>query len=128
MNEWIAINVFGYVWCCHKNPVGIFVNKRWLLEPSLFADLASDGKWLKATMNEDILTNCEGVDIPDYESDPAASDALDDAILERLTGHYRITFDGINYRMATTDGSEISAAHNNKKICRALFAKRIFSK
>lgn len=58
-------------------------------------------------------------------SDPAASDALDDKILEK--SGYRVNFTGAFFLMQTNDGKH-TTSHADKKICRVLFAKKLFEK
>ncbi len=128
LNEWIAENVMGYIWTCHNNPVAPFVNKKWLLEPNLFADLSSDGRWKKAIGTEEALTGHEGAEPPSFTTDPAASDALDDKILEKLGGDsYTICFLDGQYSIFTRTVRGV-ISHTDKKICRALFAHKLFSK
>ena len=63
-----------------------------------------------------------------YTTDPTASDALDDKILEKLKGRgYATYFRGGEFWMSTYTGETISVTHADKKICRALFAKSLFS-
>jgi len=72
--------------------------------------------------------NC-WMDMFNPTTDPAASDALDDKILEKLgEDGYQIWHDGKNFIMCRRNGLEPQAKHLDKKICRALFAQRLFSK
>lgn len=78
---------------------------------------------LDAWLSENVIPECP-YDRPTV--DPASSDALDDKILAEHAG-YRITFDGKNYTMTDTI-LKISEKNPDKKICRALFAQKLFSK
>lgn len=55
-------------------------------------------------------------------TDPAASDALDDAILKKCE-LYVVDFDEGVFRM---NAGKAAAEHPDKKICRALFARQLF--
>ena len=62
--------------------------------------------------------------MPHYTTDAAASDALDDAILKKLAPENLVVwFDGENYWMMSRNAD---AKHPDKKICRALFAQKLF--
>jgi len=61
-----------------------------------------------------------------FTTDPAASDALDDAILKKLDGYaYRVHCQGGFYVMVRV-GEVPSAIHQDKKVCRALLAKQLW--
>lgn len=67
-------------------------------------------------------------EIPHHTTDPAASDALDDAILRKLNGYaYRIYFQGGLYVMRSLAPDGICVEHPDKKICRVLFAQKLFN-
>lgn len=62
-------------------------------------------------------------------TDPAASDALDDKIIkERLD--YEIGYDSGEFYMKSPNsiGDIIEVSHPDKKICRVLFAEKLYSK
>ncbi len=62
-----------------------------------------------------------------YTTNAADSDALDDKILE--ANQYAINFSSMEKKFVIwqPDG-EVWATHSDKKICRAMFAKKLFSK
>lgn len=65
-------------------------------------------------------------------TDPAANDAVDDAIIERLSGNLesysvRKNADGNFIFRAIYKGEEFVAYDLEKKICRALFAQKLFT-
>ena len=57
----------------------------------------------------------------------AASDVLDDKILEKIQDGYEIQFLNGFYTFKALC-RRISQTHHDKKICRALFAKKLFTK
>ncbi len=61
-------------------------------------------------------------------TDPVASDALDDAILNHPMGNHRIELVNGIYYFTSTVNPNIGCEYHNKKICRALFAQKLFSK
>jgi hypothetical protein len=63
-------------------------------------------------------------------TDPAASDALEDKILSEMAGlKYDIYFQGNQYVIGwvlVSNGVRHSVSHPDKKICRVLFALKLF--
>jgi hypothetical protein len=66
--------------------------------------------------------------IKNYTTNPAASDAMDDAILQHPQGNHRIELVNGVYYFTSTVNPNIGCEHPDKKICRALFAKKLFEK
>jgi hypothetical protein len=62
-----------------------------------------------------------------FTTDPATSDALDDKILEKCKGYLTCLMDDGKFLMRD-DKCGVYAIHHDKKICRALFAKKLFGK
>lgn len=73
------------------------------------------------------------LDTPHYTTDPAASDALDTEIINKLgqQGYQSYVNNNGEYVMCTQGKGGLNprfAEHPDKKICRALFAKQLWSK
>lgn len=104
LNCWIAENLFGY----------------------------EKIRRLDLSFSQALVGSIGGVqmDIPNYTTDPAASDALDDAILKNLEWGYEIMpqSDGRVFMADSRFGGIGCVYGENKMICRALFAKKLFSK
>jgi len=73
-------------------------------------------------------------DMDDPTTDPASSDALDDAILKKLSCDNEpvqiVQLKGRSefFMSAVFEGKSITARAADKKICRVLFAKKLFAK
>lgn len=65
-----------------------------------------------------------------YTTNPAASDELDERIIDKLGGRPLLSWnDGkSHYFESCVECETILAAHKDKKICRAIFAKKLFTK
>ena len=71
---------------------------------------------------------CTWQTAPSVTTGAAASDALDDKILEKLgEDGYQIWHDGKNFIMCRRNGLEPHAKHPDKKICRALFCEKLWA-
>jgi len=111
-DAWIAVTIFSYV----KTTVKLHPTDNRAIAGALY----SPG------CNGD-LGQCSVV--PHYTTNPADSDALEDAILKemgRISRALLVWNFGGKIRMQAGD-TGIYAMHEDKKVCRVLFAKKLFS-
>jgi len=114
LNCWIAENVMGFT----RGKM----NRRDVFNVLVSPDAKAKG-FVRFQYDEHLPTDLSA---PHYTTDPAASDALDDALLERC-GEMLIGFDEGEFYIETNhNGKLVSVSNKDKKICRALFAKEVF--
>lgn len=119
-DAWIAEHVFGW---------------KWYLFSDHICQLEAPSNWQERHGGNpvDIPRDTDEKDttsVDEYTTDPAASDALDDKILEKLDGGYAIfrRKNGSFHMTGNRNQKFIEAEHHDKKICRVLFAEKLFGK
>ncbi len=112
LDAWIAENVFGWTDIEFYKPP----------QPD-YTEEAPEPFW-RGVHKANLLWQS----VPRYTTDPAASDALDDAILNHPMGNHRIELVNGIYYFTSTVNPNIGCEHAEKKICRALFAQKIWTK
>jgi len=127
LDAWIEINVFGKH--CVSEKRGdyewfYFVNSSGRLGHQDKSDCAKRD-WSEYNPMKHILPDSQP---SRFTTDPAASDVLDDVILNHPQGNHRIELVNGIYYFTSTVNPNIGCEHPDKKTCRALFAQKLFSK
>ncbi len=127
-DAWIAEHVFGAKWFHCRHPESSEDRRDFIVMPKdsceflAYKEIYGEGRKYKRNK---IKTHW----VEKFTTDPAASDALDDKILEKLRssgdGVTAYCDDGLIY-MESRNRNWIEAEHPDKKICRVLFAEKLW--